>query len=101
MHDHCMYNQDGAAMASLQQHCDWSQTYFLSECLLQSTRPPSFALQVVLLKQLSTQNIVRFLGLCITDTGTMRLVTEFMECSDLYNAMSCPKTSEYVSWYKR
>ena len=56
-------------------------------------------LQVTVLKKLRAENIVRFLGVCVTPEHTM-LVTEFMEAGDLFKALDDVSRRQELSWYK-
>ena len=57
------------------------------------------AAQIAVLKKLRAENIVRFLGVCVTDQHTM-LVTEFMEGGDLYRGLDDDIKRGELSWYK-
>lgn len=58
------------------------------------------ALQVAVLKKVHAENIVRFIGVCITQQHTL-LVTEFMEGGDLYTALSSELHRAELSWYNK
>lgn len=59
-----------------------------------------FQKEVVILKSCRDRNIVQFLGACVTDTQTC-LVTEYMECGDLYNGLHRNDQSDMLTWYRR
>ena len=56
--------------------------------------------QVAILKKTKAENVVRFVGVCITKYHTL-LVTEFMENGDLYAALGIEQRREELSWYNR
>lgn len=58
------------------------------------------AMQVAVLKRLRAENIVRLLGVCVQETGTM-LVTEFMSGGDLWSNLKDPEKRKELAWYKR
>ena len=55
---------------------------------------------MAVLKRVRAENIVRFLGICITTDKTM-LVTELMEGGDLWTALNNPARKEELSWYRK
>ncbi|KAK9842423.1 hypothetical protein WJX84_004112 [Apatococcus fuscideae] len=60
----------------------------------------SFLREVAVLKRVRAENIVRFLGICITTDKTM-LVTELMEGGDLWTALNNAARKEELSWYRK
>ena len=57
-------------------------------------------LQVAILKKTKAENVVRFVGVCITKHHTL-LITEFMENGDLYAALGHEQSRKELSWYAR
>lgn len=53
-----------------------------------------------MLKRVRAENIVRFLGICISADKTM-LLTEFMEGGDLWTALADPNRKTELSWYNK